>query len=82
MQANHEGGLTERARNLSRRRKIPRSPCRNHSRDRHPDQRIPVLQAAERRLFMSRQTPRGVCQEGINLGQVPFAGRRFRVMRP
>jgi hypothetical protein len=63
MQANHEGGLTERARNPSRCRRISAFPCRNHPRDRHSYQRIPVLQAAERRPFMSRQTPRTARQE-------------------
>jgi len=45
---------------------FPPSLARNHPRDRHPYQRIPVLQAVERSPFMSRQTPRAVCQEGIN----------------
>ena len=63
IQANHEGGLTERARNPSRCRRISAFPCRNHPRDRHSYQRIPVLQAAERRPFMSRQTPRTARQE-------------------
>ncbi len=39
------------------------SLARNHPCDRHPDQRIPVLQAAEKRLFISRQTPRTASQE-------------------
>jgi hypothetical protein len=63
IQANHEGGLTERARNRLRCRRISAFPCRNHPGDRHSSQRIPVLQAAEKRPFMSRQTPGAVRQE-------------------
>ena len=44
--------------------RFPPSLARNHPRDRHPYQRIPVLQTAERRPFMSRQTPRAACQQG------------------
>ena len=59
MQANHEGGLTERARNRLRCRRISAFPCRNHPGDRHSYQTMPFTiseaTAAEEAGFNTRK---------------------------